>query len=63
MAVRNWYITAEMDDGRVVATGPPSKTDGFTVTVEQRAKGEPTTALNVYGIVMSDGRLKLAGTK
>lgn len=61
MAIRNWWITTDNEGGRPgpVATGPSHKEAGFTVRVDQRKNGDSVRALEVYGLVMADGRLKL----
>lgn len=60
MAMRNWWIVVEID-GRTTTLkgGPRSKEGGFTLTVYQRDKGESIPVVDVEGIALGGGRLKL----
>lgn len=59
MAVRNYYLEAEIDGRNTKLTGgPSSKEGGFHQTIFMRDEGEIVEALNIYG--ESDGKtLKL----
>lgn len=60
MAVRNFYIKANID-GRTstLSGGPAGKGGGFSMTVYIRDKGNIRTALLVSGMARSDGSLVL----
>lgn len=60
MAVRNFWIEANID-GRdtVLAGGPRSKDGGFSLTVKQRDRGGIITAATISGRATNDGKLIL----
>ena len=57
MAVRNFYIEADIDGYKTLLKGGPrGKSDGMTVTLYQRNKGEIVTALKIE-CYEKDGKL------
>ncbi len=60
MAVRNWWISANVDGKQEpLESGPRAKDGGFDMTIYQRNEGGIVTALYVSGYALSDGKLRL----
>lgn len=60
MAVRNFWIAAEIDGRRTpLAGGPAGKAGGFRAYIYQRHNGGSETAAEIRGHVGEDGRLLL----
>jgi hypothetical protein len=59
MAVRNFYVAADID-GRTTKLqgGPASKDGGMTVTLYQRRDGNIVEAVELHCFVNSDGNLQ-----
>jgi len=63
--VRNWWVTGKptnydgYSEGNLRTFGPSTKGGGFEVKIQQRDAGQVTTALEVWGIVTSEGKLRL----
>lgn len=59
MAVRNFYVTADID-GRTTKLkgGPASKDGGMTVTLYQRSEGGIVEAVELHCFVNKDGNLQ-----
>lgn len=58
--VRNFWIELAVDGKRThIATGPVSKTGGFTLAVKQRHDGGIVKAVEMCGRVTTDGRIVL----
>lgn len=56
MAVRNFWIEAEIDGRKhKLKGGPRAKTGGFKLTVQQRSNGSITKAVSVEGKVSQCG--------
>lgn len=61
MAVRNFWIEADVDGRETpLAGGPRSKDDGFTLTVFVRHDGSILTGFTVSGHAAQDGQLRLS---
>lgn len=62
MAVRNWWIDADIDGRKTeLSGGPRSKSDGFNLRVYQRDEGSVVQVLYIYGLVDNEGNLVLRG--
>lgn len=49
MAMRNFYLTADIDGRKTLLTGGPAAKQGeMTVTIRQRDHGESVVAFRVY---------------
>lgn len=60
MAVRNFWIEAEIDGRKTeLAGGPISKTGGFSLRVKMRNDGGIVSAVRLEGYAFSDGTLRL----
>ena len=60
MAVRNFWIEADIDGRKTrLAGGPVRKDGGFDLTVLIREDGEPVEAVEIRGRAQPDGRLRL----
>lgn len=59
MAVRNFYVTADID-GRATKLkgGPASKDGGMSVTLYQRSEGGIVEAVELHCFVNKDGKLQ-----
>lgn len=61
MAVRNFWVEANIDGRKTkLAGGPRSKNGGFSLTVFQRSQGSITRALIIDGFANEDGELNLS---
>lgn len=59
MAIRNFYLNADIDGRKTRLTGGPSSKDGgMALTVTQRRNGEIVKAYSIESYVTKDGRLK-----
>lgn len=59
MAVRNFWLTCEIDGAKsLLEGGPRAKGGGFNLEIRQRAEGRPLLVLRVVGSVEGD-QLKL----
>ena len=57
MAVRNFWIDADIDGRKTsIGTGPRNKDGGFTLRIYQRDEGSITNAGYISGIVSVDGK-------
>jgi len=60
MAVRNWWIEADIDGRRTeLSGGPRAKTGGFTLRIYQRNCGAIMTAARIEGFAKDNGDLIL----
>lgn len=60
MALRNWWVEADVDGRRTgAAFGPRGRAGGFRLTVRQRHDGESVRVLTVEGEARADGLLTL----
>jgi hypothetical protein len=60
MAVRNFWIEAQIDGRKTdLSEGPQGKDGGFALTVYQRSNGGIVTACELWGHVKADGTLAL----
>ena len=58
MAVRNFWIEADVDGYKTMLKGGPrSKEDGLSVKLFQRSEGNITTAVKIDCFVDSEGKL------
>lgn len=61
MAVRNFWIEADIDGKKTpLCGGPRGKDGGFTLRVYMRDKGNIKHALRVEGFARKSGKLELA---
>ena len=60
MAVRNFWVRADID-GRVtpLAGGPRAKDGGFSLDIYQRVDGLPQRVISIEGRAYDDGTLSL----
>lgn len=57
MAMRNFYMEADIDGRKSMLTGGPAAKDGeMTVTIRQRDKGNSVVAFKIY-CIETDGEL------
>lgn len=62
MAVRNWWIEADIDGRKTLLSGGPRNKDGgFRLTIRQRNKGAIDYVGEISGRVNNDGDLVLGG--
>lgn len=62
MAVRNWWIDAEVDGRQTdLSGGPRNREGGFHLTIYQRDEGSIVEAVRLRGRVGYDGQLVLEG--
>jgi len=60
VAVRNFWITVDVDGKRnALASGPQSAIGGFQATIEQRHNGTITRSLQIIGTADPSGALVL----
>lgn len=60
MAVRNWWLEADIDGRKTkLSGGPRSKDGGFSLILYQRDKGEIRKVLGIGGMVDKNGDLVL----
>ena len=60
MAIRNFWVEAEVDGKATpVAFGPRNADGGFTLTVKMRDNGDITRPIEIAGLVHIDGTLEL----
>jgi hypothetical protein len=60
MAVRNFWIEANIDGHKTsLEGGPRSKDGGFNLTIYIRDRGSIARAVEVYGLAKSNGKLEL----
>ena len=60
MKLKNFYIDCEIDGWKSGLTGGPrAKDGGFSLTIYQRSNGKKIIALEVVGVVRTDGKLQL----
>ena len=58
MAVRNFWIEADVDGRKTsIAFGPRAKDGGFRLLIYQRDKGHSKLVFTVSGIILQNGRL------
>lgn len=63
MAVRNWWIDAEIDGRQTDLAGGPRRTDGgFNLRLYQRDDGAIRSVLYLRGQIGPEGQLLLRGT-
>jgi hypothetical protein len=62
MAVRNWWIEADIDGRQTyLSGGPRNKGGGFRLDIYQRSNGNITKAGYLEGFCGADGQLVLRG--
>jgi len=62
MALRNFWIEAQVDGRETPITGGPrSKDGGFEMAIFIRSNGESEEGLRIRGVVEEDGTLVLLG--
>jgi len=60
MAVRNFWIKADIDGRKTkVEGGPRAKDGGFTLTIYIRSEGSVEKALTIDGLALSNGQLEV----
>jgi len=60
MAVRNFWIKADIDGRKTMMEGGPVRKDGgFSMTIFMRGEGGITKPLEIEGMATKDGRLDL----
>jgi len=60
MAVRNFWIKADIDGRKTMLEGGPQRKDGgFSLTIFMRGEGGITKPLEIMGQADRDGRLEL----
>lgn len=58
MAVRNFYVVANVDGRATALTGGPARKDGgMTIDLTMRDKGSIREVFTIYCQAMSDGKL------
>ena len=61
MAMRNWWIEADIDGRKTpMSGGPRGKGGGFYLTIYQRENGESRKAMTIQGHVTVSGELQLS---